>query len=271
MIRRLIILQIILLFVVSVMAYAETATTEVGGIAQKFRAFDYDAVIELSNKALTHADALSQEELFQILEMKAVSHYSKMEMTEALNSFVEILKIDPGHELDPVKYSPKIVAFYNEIKVNFPVETVSQPVEQEPEKPDTVIVYRQDRSFKKSILPSLVLPGTGHLLIGKRQKGMILTTLSAATLATSIWLSIDCANKEKDYLNAVDPGDIDAKYAEYNSSYKTRNALWTAYAAIWLYTQVDLIFLQKPSAPIQVGLLPPGDGRALGLAWRVRF
>ncbi len=270
MIRRLTFLNIILLF--TFMAVAQAATTEVEIIAQKFRAFDYDAVIELSNKALAHADDFSQDELFQIHEMKAVSYYSKMEMTEALNSFVDILKIDPEHELDPVKYSPKIIAFYNRIKSNFqPLETVSQPVEQKPEKPDTVIVYRQDRSFKKSILPSLVLPGTGHLLIGKKQKGMILTTLSAATLASSIWFTIDCANKEKDYLNAVDPGDIDGKYAEYNSSFKIRNTLWTAYAAIWLYSQIDLLFLQKPDSPIQVGLATPGAGAAMGLAWRVRF
>jgi hypothetical protein len=243
-------------------------------IEQKFRAFDYDAVIELAKQSLVHADDYMPEILFQIYEMKAVAHYSKMEMTQALNSFLAILKIDPEHDLDPVKHSPKIISFYDEIKLNFKHSQKSEDIAeiQLPVKPDTVIVYRMDSSFKKLIYPSIVIPGSGQWLDGQRQKGMILTGTGAALLVSSIYVTLDCAQKEKDYLNANVQSDIDDAYASFNSSYKTRNALWAAYSLVWIYSQIDLFISHKPAAPLQLGLLAPSSNHlAFGFVLRANF
>ena len=269
-----IILFLFLLCGVSARAQNKPDAAQQESIEQKFRAFDYDAVIDLANQALVHAGDYTPEILFQIYEMKAVSHYSKMEMTASLNSFVEILKIDPQHKLDPAKYSPKIVAFFDEIKQSFlrSVEPISQPTTQDAAQPDTVIVYRIDNSFPKIIYPSLLAPGSGHWLGGHKQKGMILTGASTILLASSIYYTLDCRQKEKDYLNAVAQNDIDSKYALYNSSYKTRNALWSAYALVWIYSQVDLFFSYKSKSPIQLGFISPTHNHhAMGFVVRAQF
>ncbi len=270
--RAIVILNIVMLCGVAALAQSHLDAAQQEAINQKFRAFDYDAVIELADQALLHAADYPAEILFPIYEMKAVSHFSKMDMTQALSSFVEILKIDPEHELDPVKYSPKIIAFYNEVKANFisPVDISSSSQPREAASPDTVVVYRADNSFKKLIYPSLLAPGTGQWLNGKRKKGMIVTGASTALLLSSLYFTYDCSQKEKDYLNVVGQNDIDAKYKKYNYSYKTRNALWTAYTLIWAYSQIDLYLSHKSS--IQLGLLPPDvQNSSVGFALIARF
>lgn len=272
MMRRIII--IMLFFTAGCVLHAQSGAEDNEKISEKFRAFDYDAVIELANRALLHADDYPKEALFQIYEMKAVAHYSKMEMTEALNSFVEILKIDPTHELDPAKYSPKIVSFYNEIKMNLQQSSEVIPATEKRDaaaKSDTVVVYKPTPVNKSAYL-SLVAPGAGHWLSEKKSKGMILTGASTMLLASSIYFTLDCAKKENTYLSALDQADIDAAYSTYNTSYKIRNTLWSAYALVWLYSQVDLFLLHKPSAQMQVGVRPPdAASRTAALCLNLRF
>ena len=268
--RLILLLQIFLLSSYLFALQNQAIAAQQDEIEQKFRAFDYDAVIQLATEALEHAADYPQETLFQIYEMKAVAHYSKMEMTEALHCFVDILNIDPAHELDPMKYSPKIVGFYNELKknINKPSEQTTQ---QDEAKPDTVFIHQMDNSFKKYFYPSLIAPGSGQWLSGKKQKGIFLTAASTGLLASSIYFTLDCSQKEKDYLNATIQDDIDEKYSIYNSSYKTRNALWAAYTLVWVYSQVDLFFSNNNS-PVQVGLVVPSlSSHTFGFVLRAKL
>ena len=265
---------ITLLFAAGGALFAQSGADNKEMISEKFRSFDYDAVIELATQALLHADDYPKEALFQIYEMKAVSHYSKMEMTEALNSFVEILKIDPTHELDPAEYSPKIISFYNEIKRNvqqLSAAGLTETKQSNSPKVGAVIVYKK-MPAKKGVYLSLLAPGAGHWLSDTKTKGRVLTGASTVLLASSIYFTLDCAKKEKNYLSALDQAAIDAGYKKYNSSYKVRNTLWTAYALVWLYSQVDLFLLQHPSERVQLGVKPPdAANRTVALVCNVRF
>jgi len=265
---------IMLLFAVVRADAAQTDAKDKEIISEKFRAFDYDAVIDLATQALLHAEDYPKQALFQIYEMKAVSHYSKMEMTEALNSFVEILKLDPEHELDPAKYSPKIVSFYNEIKLNMQQASAASVVAKEhggEVQSDTVVVYKP-LPINKGVYLSLVAPGAGHWLTIAKPKGMVLTGASTMLLASSIYFTVDCAKKEKNYLGALNQTEIDASYKKYNSSFRIRNTLWSAYALLWLYSQVDLFLLQKPPGRLQVGVKPPdAENRTVALVCNVSF
>ncbi|OGV88193.1 MAG: hypothetical protein A3J88_01340 [Melioribacter sp. RIFOXYB12_FULL_38_5] len=77
--------------------------------------------------------------------------------------------------------------------------------------------------------------------------------LSTANLAAMIYYVFDTNKKEDAYLKETNKFLVDQKYASYNSSYKTRNILIATYAALWIYSQIDLHFFNNtlPDAELQ--------------------
>ena len=213
---------------------------------QKFKNFQYSEVVVLAEKALSTKASISEQNLIKIYEMKAIAHYSLMDMTASLNSFLELLKMDDNYSLDPVQTSPKIIHFFNEIKSNLQ-QKVEQPVAPIPVvKPDTVRIFIDKTGpIKGSLTRSLLLPGWGHLHSASKTKGLFLGTASVLTLGSGLYYIFDCKDKEKCYLNETDKALMDSKYKNYNTSYKIRNTLILSYTAIWLYSQVDLLVFHK--------------------------
>ena len=60
-----------------------------------------------------------------------------------------------------------------------------------------------------------------------------------------LYFIFDAENKRSQYLSEVDPMLIEKKYTNYNTSYKIRNTLIATYALIWIYTQIDILFLSE--------------------------
>ena len=91
----------------------------------------------------------------------------------------------------------------------------------------------------------MIYPGIGHLYDGQKVKGWILTTLTTLTLASSVYFFIDANKKKNAYLDEKNPIYFDSKYSDYNKSYKYRNYSFIALGAVWLYSQLDLLFFSK--------------------------
>lgn len=246
----------------SFIAYAQRGSIDLEIMQQHFKNFEYNNVVKIADKILANKDQLSNHELLQIYEMKAVSHYSLFEMNTALSCFVEILKIDPEFTLDPIKTSPKIVNFFQGIKSNFKGYQMIPTMEPEITKTDTVkLFFDSGKVFKSALCRSMVLPGWGQSYLGAGKKGLFLTAASLAALGSTIYFSIDCADKRSDYLNEIDKSLMDDKYEKYNTSYKIRNCLLTSCAVLWLYSQVDLLFFQQHNIDhkVRIGIRPSID------------
>jgi hypothetical protein len=77
---------------------------------------------------------------------------------------------------------------------------------------------------------------------GSSLKAWTLTGLSAAAIGSIIYFSIDANKKEELYSKETDPGLIEYRYDNYNRAYQLRNISIAAFAGIWLYSQIDLLF-----------------------------
>lgn len=215
-------------------------------IITKFESFEYEEVINLSNVYLSEFQ-FGNSDLIRIYTMKGVAHYSLSQTNEARKSFLEILKIDNTVTLDPAKISPKIITFFEELKSDASIFFDKNDKETE-NKVDSLSLgeidkfdFKSNDEFRNSMMRSIVAPGWGHLYSGDNTKGTILSVLSTAALGSMIYYIHDTNSREEDYFNQTDPDLIKEKYDEFNSSYKTRNTLIFAYAAIWLYSQLDLM------------------------------
>ncbi|OGU62949.1 MAG: hypothetical protein A2V66_10115 [Ignavibacteria bacterium RBG_13_36_8] len=214
-------------------------------IEKKFQAFEYDSVIVLANTILSTDQNLLQEKAIDILIMKAVSQYSLSRNSEARKSFVEVLKLNGNFELNPATISPKIIDFFNSIKQEF--GDITKPKTEGTKIDSTRFanpppITIAPTLLKNTIMRSMVLPGWGHLYLDQKTKGWILTSAGMAVAVSMVYFIFDANSKEKDYLNEVAPALIQQKYDSYNTSYKIRNALIISYVAIWLYSQIDILF-----------------------------
>ncbi len=214
-------------------------------IRQNFKNFDYRSVIDSSNVLLRNTADLDTADILELHRLSAVAYFSTTRMDSALLGFIELLKIDPSYELDKRENSPRIIDFFNEIKRNYKSPaSIAEGIRQE-KTIDTVLV--SPAVTNHFIAYSMLFPGAGHRLVGEKTKGWILSGLSVFSLGTAVYYTVEANKREKDYLNAIDKAEISARYDDYNQAYQIRNAAWVLFGAVWLYTQVDLLFFTDTS------------------------
>lgn len=206
-------------------------------IVNTFNNFNYKEVVRKVEILLNQEQKPGREQTLELLRMKAVAHYVLNEEDMAALTIVEILKINPRYQLDPVQNSPKLVAFFKKVKENY------MPAPQEQKRPEKVIPQKDGsdlRHIKGSVLRSLALPGWGHLYNGQKGKGMLLMSASVISLSSAVYLVLETKKLEEKYLNETKQTEIDKSYKIYNQFYNIRNGVIALYALVWIYAQFDL-------------------------------
>ena len=249
-------------------------------LTQKFRDFEYQQVVEDAGELLNEKEKFSNPELIEIYRMKGISHYALLDDSEARLSFIEILKIDTSYTLDPSYTSPKIITFFSDVKNEYLASVEGKEEQIVITKYDTVYVpvtYRDsisENNLKQALIRSVFIPGTGHLYLQSNLKSWLLTFLSAASIGSGIYFIIDANKKEKIYLQEQDANEVAEKYNDYNFSYRMRNLAFISFAALWIYSQLDLLFFIEKDQPGIYSYLPkvfinPGEGILLN--YRLEF
>ncbi len=227
-----------LLFLYSLNTFAQEISFE--KVKREYDSFEYENVIKYSN-VLLKEKSLPDTLLIDIYLMRAVSFYTLGFEDSTKESFKEILKIKSDYNADPSKISPKLITIFNQVKVDFinTLKTETIPI-------DSTQISKQkffDYSLlRNSLIRNIFLPGLGQFSCGLKAKGSLLGALSLINLSAAVYYIYDTNKKENDYLNEVDNLLIQQKYDLYNKSYKTRNILIISYIALWVYSQLDLLF-----------------------------
>ncbi len=210
-------------------------------VKKLFEAFDYNSVIK-SSEELLQKGTLSNSLTVELYIMRAIAFYSNGDELSTRKSLENILKIKKDFLPDPSRIPPKLIQIFGEVKTEYmrnnhniemPKDTMKTKQEVKPE----------DFGFLRSAaITNLLLPGIGQFQIGNTDKGWIMSSASALNLGAMIYFIIDTRKRENDYLNESDRTLITQKYNDYNKAYKVRNILIATYAAIWVYSQIDLLF-----------------------------
>lgn len=210
-------------------------------LQRRYTSFEYKEVIQMADELLQFG-INSSDELLQVYELKGMAHYTLGEESLAKSTFEALLRVNPNYAMDQRRVSPKIVGFFNEIKINF-----LNGREQDKPILDSLMVLKanlltQHDEYKKAVIKNLILPGWGQFHLDEPVKGFIYSFLGVVSTASTIILISKTNDREKDYLNETNKDLIPAKYDEYNSSFKTRNILIAGAALVWLISQIDMFF-----------------------------
>jgi hypothetical protein len=94
------------------LASAQEPAGDLRPLIEKFRAFEYHAVIAMAESLLVHQESLPPQQVIEIYRIKAIAHYTLSQTVAAAAGFAVILEIDSTFALDTLQNSPKIVEFY---------------------------------------------------------------------------------------------------------------------------------------------------------------
>jgi hypothetical protein len=255
--------SILLLCICALSAVAQPFSAETEQLNMLYQEFRYQEVIRQGEAMLVKATNLTVVEKCEIFRLVALSYYTRQDMQGALKNFSEIVKLDSNYRLDPVKNSPKILAFFEEIRR----QILDVTAESAPQEKDRVTVVSpflindslQQAAYQRMAL-SVVVPGSGQIWRGQKTKGWLLLGGNVALLSASIYFAVETNRLNDQYLQTTDQDEIARTYDEYNKAYQKRNLALAGFVIVWLYTQIDFLFLGSPKGqPGQVSWYPNLD------------
>lgn len=247
---RYITINLTLILVFQFEALSQTQISYEFLLRQKFEEFDYHSVINISDSILTVDKKLTRSDSITILYYKALSLFHIWDIKNCELTFERILSIDQNFQLDTINVSPKIVSYFNEIKNRYISYKINERKDQS-KNIDTLLILEREKLvnrfiiYQNAIKRNLILPGSGNLYLNNKGKGYFTIGLYSASLLSSFYFYFDTKTKEKDYLNELNPDLIQSKYSRYNTSYKLRNISLLTSFLIYLYSQVDILFLNE--------------------------
>jgi hypothetical protein len=236
-----------LIFFMSLNLFAQPQlpAPSISDIASAFQNLDYKRTLNLTDAATERFNDYNADELVLIYQYRALSFYYIGQEDDAKNAFTSLLSIRPDHQLDPVMVSPKIIQFFENLKIQIPEEL--------PDKTRIQTRYVQLHDPRPGAgWRSLVLPGWGQIYKRQETKGYIILsafTLNAAALITSIVKENEAHNT---YRSAMHPDDINRTYDEYNKWHRTRQYLTYSQVIIWAYAVGDAIWHPLPATSLTV-------------------
>jgi hypothetical protein len=251
--------KFILIFLFCQIGFAQQKQDSLSGLRAYFKAFKYSEVIALSKQIIDTSDKLPVKMETEILRMQGIAYYALNDLANAEKSFLNLLQIQAGFVLDPAENSPKIITFFNQIKLKYLSRKIEKPATSPPDTSAVKALAKNLHDYKSGMLRSLVLPGWGHYYVDEPFKGKLLNIATAVTLLPGIYYAIETANLEKKYLNESSRDKIETRYKTYNDAFKKRNYFLYAFSAVWLYSQYDYFFANRPTYTQNLKITPGFD------------
>jgi len=216
---------------------AQTKDYEVFQLRYLYSEIIFEDVITQGQKLLRENNSLNKNMLEEIHKYLALSFYNVGEQDSSRSHFYSLLSLNPDFEPDPVKTSPKILSFFQDIKNSFQKEDEAEIAAL----PYKSYVFVEDIR-PKAALRSLAFPGWGQLYKDQDSKAYILGgSFLGSALVTAITYSLE-QNRRDTYLDENNPAKVDSRYDDYNNMSKARRVFQYTAIAIWAVSISDALF-----------------------------
>ncbi|NOX37597.1 MAG: hypothetical protein GXO78_08675 [Calditrichaeota bacterium] len=214
---------------------AQDTRAEIQRLEEDFRQFKFDLVLK-KGRFLLGEPYLSRQDSLLIYQYMLNAAYALGDTVRARQIIDEILAVFPDFQLDPRITSPKIIEFYNYYRKE------KLRLQQDEGKGTNPSVPPPQLSMPSvspiPVVAGVVLPGSGHMLVGQSKRGWIFMGISSILLGSALYYTQKTRELEDAYLSARQ--DFDLYYNRYNRSYKIRNALWIQYGLWSVFGIYDL-------------------------------
>ncbi|MFQ5753358.1 MAG: hypothetical protein ACE5HI_15310 [bacterium] len=215
-------------------------------LVQEIRnAYDKIKYTEAETKAqaaLKEYQRFTPAQLTEIHKILALIYYSQNNAVAAKEHFENALSLNPDLTLDPLFVSPKILDYFNQLKLTWQLKS-----KRDSETGSEVrYLLVQDRR-PVAAFRSMILPGWGQIYKGEKRKGLVLSTLWGVGIAGSVVTHLARESAENKYLSETNPSTIQSRYHTFNTLHKLRNNFLIFSAGVWIYSYLDAILKESPN------------------------
>jgi len=215
---------------------------------------------EVEARRVVEMPGLSDSVIITAEKWIAFSLVAQGKLPLASDHFAALLKLNPQFELDPILTSPKILAVFNETKANLAAH-------RKPES-DTVAGHSSMRTESISFR-TIVFPGWEQLHTNRTTAGFLLLGGGIGSLGAGIAFEALRSSARSEYLSATTPSAIESKYSIYNNYYKAEAYSFSAFAIIYIVSEID-VFRNANSAILSFGPTGP-QSRGSSLSLRIKI
>ena len=227
-------------------AFAQVGTVDrADEIRRALQRADYQLAADLADSAIAHFDDYSPEKLAEIHALRAFVAAEKNATALVDAHFLAALQLDPGHQLDPVFFSPALQQRFEKIRATLPTR-------EAPVRVETRYVMVSDPRVAAA-WKSLLLPGWGQRFKGQKSKGTIFTVASATLAGATLASHFLRRSAERDYLAAGEQDVVD-KYDTFNRYHLLRKNLALGLGLVWGAAVLDALIFKPHTQAVAVGL-----------------
>ncbi|MBN1397728.1 MAG: hypothetical protein JXA06_06835 [Bacteroidetes bacterium] len=207
---------------------------------------------ELEGRRLLEYPGLNDSVRAEIYKNIAFSLIAQGKTGQAKDQFINLLKINPDYNLDPVYTSPKILAVFKESQEQFisSNKIIKEIAEKQKANNKEVIgdakLTSEQLSYKYKTISyrTIIFPGWEQLYQDRNRAGSLFMGAGIATLGSGIVFEFLRSSARKDYLSETDPSKINDKYNTYNRYYKAETISLVAFAVVYIASEVDVLLAQ---------------------------
>ena len=225
---------------------AQTALSPVvQPLDELYTSLQFEATIQEGKRILENQAQLSARELVLVHQYIGLSYYSLGKLDSARSHFYSLLSIDPNWKMDPVKISPKIIAFFEQLKAERAAPPSTLKI-----VPYTHYVFVPDIRLKAG-WRSALLPGWGQLLKKQKKKALVIGAVFYPSLLAAVVSAFQERKAHRSYLHSQTLADIQSTYKTYNTWHRRRLFFVQVTAATWILAVVDALWMPYPSLNVQ--------------------
>jgi hypothetical protein len=159
---------------------------------------------------------------------------------KAKKQFISWLEIDDSAKLDPLYISPKIIAVFDEARIEY----------EQKKRAGVPQDYSELSAQLTAVKRSLLFPGLGQLYRNQQVKGFGLLAAEALCLGVFAYCQINYDRTRDAYYAETDPERMQERYDEYNLLYRARSTSLILAAGVYLYSLADVLYFPpKTGAP----------------------
>jgi hypothetical protein len=184
---------------------------------------------ELEARRMYEQTGLNDSTKVQLEKWIAFSLIAQGKSSIAKERFVALLNIDGTFELDPILTSPKILSVFNDARVKFISQRKNAAIDSTQRQMEYSVTYR-----------TICFPGWEQFYQGRTAQGYIYGGAAVVTLTSGIVFEFLRSNARKEYLAATSASDISSKYDSYNSYRKGEIYSFTAFALVYIVSEIDV-------------------------------
>ena len=206
---------------------------------------------ELESRRMLEQPELSDSAKVQIEKWIAFSLIAQGKTAAARERFMALIKIDKSFELDQMLTSPKILPVFNDAKVKY----LSQKRTSVNADTSNPAAMRQGEASAVSFR-TIIFPGWEQFHRGRETTAILFSGAGGAALASGIVCEFLRAGARTEYLNAQNSAEIASKYKTYNTYRKTEIYSFSAFAVVYVISQIDVFAHPGLPVTVDVGFSP---------------